>query len=87
MFAIECLHDRILHDRDYEMDFTDEQPEDSKALNSALGNSEGLLHIDPLAEPDGPQMLEVIRRLLINRDPINTYISALNVSVPPGFLF
>ncbi len=64
VFAIECLHDRILHDRDYEMDFTDEQPEDSKAVNSALGIPKAYFTSIPLAEPDGPQMLEVIRRLL-----------------------
>jgi hypothetical protein len=63
-FAIERLHDRILYDRDYEMDFTDEQPEDSQAVNSALGIPKAYFTSIPLAEPDGPQMLEVIRRLL-----------------------
>lgn len=62
--ALEMFHDRILHDRDYEMDFTDGPPETSNGLNAVLGIPVKYFTSIPLVEPDGPQMLEVIRRLL-----------------------
>lgn len=62
--ALELLHDRILHDDDYEMDFADGSPEKSDAVNSLLGIPEDYFTSIPLPEPDGPEMLEVIRRLL-----------------------
>lgn len=62
--AVEMLHNRILHDTDYLMDFTDHPPETSKSMNAALGISRGYYRAIPPPEPDGPEMLEVIRRLL-----------------------
>ncbi len=63
-FLVELLHDRILHDEDYDMDFADGSPEASRAVNETLGIFEDYFTGVPLAEPDGPEMLEVIRRLL-----------------------
>ena len=63
-FLVELLHDRILHDEDYDMDFADGSPEASRAVNETLGIVEDYFTGVPLPEPDGPEMLEVIRRLL-----------------------
>jgi hypothetical protein len=62
--ALEIFHDRILHDDDYEMDFADGPPESSDAVNLTLGIPNDYFTSIPLPEPDGPEMLEVIRRLL-----------------------
>ncbi len=62
--ALEILHDRILHDDDYNMDFIDRPPEATKSVNATLGISNEYYTTIPQQEPDGPQMLEVIRRLL-----------------------
>ncbi len=62
--ALELLHDRILHDRDYEMDFGDRPPEKSETVNKALGIGDDYYTTIPLPEPDGPEMLDLIQRVL-----------------------
>jgi hypothetical protein len=61
--ALQMLQDRILHDCDYEMDFGDLAPEASAMLKSTLGIAPEYFVSVPLPEPDGPKMLELIRRL------------------------
>lgn len=61
--ALQILHDRVLHDTDYEMDFGDLPPDECAGLKLTLGISPEYFASIPFVEPDGPAMVEVVRRL------------------------
>ncbi len=62
--AIDMLHDRILHDMDYLDDLSDRPPDVSQSIKKEMGIPQDYYLSVPIVEPDGPGMVEVIRRLL-----------------------
>ena len=63
--AYESLYNRILHDDDYNIDGMDRDPAISKIVKKDMGIPAGYYSTPPLPEPDGPAMVDIIRRIVL----------------------
>ncbi len=62
--AMERFHDRILHNEFYLFEYADDPPEITERLSNSLSIPGDYFRSIAAPEPDGPEMVELIRRLL-----------------------